>query len=223
MYLCRLEIHARLNGSNIAIPKTVFCKRDIKPIEKPLGICHLIDNRIVLRCRNHLILGSDTFKHDRRGERIGGRFFCTRSFAVIKDANKKYSYNQPAKRQARDEYLGFRQNSPEFRFQRPHAFLHLIHPLFLSKSLLFKKLPWVIPHALIVVFSMSLDEGSCLQSEIIHIRSQHLLFNNWHKTGRSTIHCRLTRPFRAELIYLHRSWKQMRQRAQRQHRTLPRT
>ena len=141
MYLCRLEIHARLNGSHIAVPKAVFRKRDIKPIEKPLGIRHLIDNRIVLRCRNHLVLGGDAFKHDRWGERIGGRFFRTRSFAVIKDGNKKCSHNQPAKRQAREEYLGFRQNSPELRFQRPHAFLHLIHPLFLSSSLLFKKLP----------------------------------------------------------------------------------
>ena len=157
------------------------------------------------------------------GKAYWGRFFRARSFAVIKDGNEKYSHNHSTKRQARKEYLELCQDSPEFRFQRPHAFLYLIHPLFLSKSLLFKKLPWVIPHALIVVFSMSLDEGSCLQSEIIRIRSQHLLFNNWHKTGRSTIHCRLTRPFRAELIYLHRSWKQMRQRARRQHRTLPRT
>ena len=100
---------------------------------------------------------------------LGVASFAPAALPLLKMVIKSTATITPPRAKPAKNTLDFVRILPSFAFSAPHAFFHLIHPLFLSNYLLFKILPKVMPHVQIVVFSMSLDGDSCLQSETIHI------------------------------------------------------
>ena len=62
---CSAHIDGCLDGSGVAIPKTVLCKRNLDEVEQLVLVACLLDDGIVLRRRDHLVAVHDA-PHDHR-------------------------------------------------------------------------------------------------------------------------------------------------------------